>query len=416
MPQSTTPRQDLLSIYNSALKAVNGRQQVATFLREYSGETPLALIAIGKAATQMTLGAFDILGSQISQALLITKKGHLEPSLLRDYPIVGLEAAHPVPDASSLAAGQALLNFMSQLPPQYPVLLLISGGTSALVEVLAPGVTLTDLQRVNRWLLASGLDIHAMNQIRKSLSAIKGGRLATYLTGHPVTNLLISDVPGDNLSAIGSGLLSLHEESRLPNSLPDWLYTLTTQACPLAQPAAFEKIVQHLIATPAKARQAAGEAAASLGYAVYHSDTLIVGEAQVAGRILAQQLTSAEPGIYIWSSETTVHLPERPGQGGRCQSLALAAAGEFAGRPDVYLLAMGTDGNDGPGEAGGALVDGSTLERGSQSGLNAQQCLAAADAGTFLKASHDLIYTGPTGTNVMDILIGLKGFKPVGNW
>ncbi|HDN27659.1 MAG TPA: DUF4147 domain-containing protein [Thioploca sp.] len=398
----------LLLIYNSALNAVNGRNTVAAFLREHPYHTPLALIAIGKAATHMVAGAYDVLSTYITHALLITKLGHLDKQLLAGYPITCLEAAHPVPDESSLAAGQALLYFIENLPPQYPILFLISGGASALVEVLVPGVTLADLQRVNQWLLGSGLDIHAMNKVRKSLSAIKGGRLAGYLEGHLVLNLLISDVPGDDLQAIGSGLGTKHDEMTLPNSLPDWLRALTAYAHPLAQSACFTNIEQHIIARPATLLQAACDAARRLGYAVFNHEALIVGEAELAGRTLIQQICTASPGIYVWSSETTVHLPENPGQGGRCQSLALAAACELAGRGDVFLLAAGTDGNDGPSDVAGALVDGGTLERGRQKGFNAEQCLEKADAGRFLAESGDLIYTGPTGTNVMDVLIGLK--------
>lgn len=399
-------REHLISVYNNIISAINGRKIVATYLRQNPYTTPLALIAIGKAATQMAAGAFEVLDSQISQALLITKVGHLDKQLLKNYSITCLEAAHPVPDASSLTAGQTLLNFIENLPPKYPLLFLISGGTSALVEVLAPGISLADLQQVNRWLLASGVDIHTFNKIRKSLSAIKGGRLATYLRGHRVLNLLISDVPGDDLSAIGSGLLTPHDEATLPNFLPDWLHSLTAQALPLADISCFTKIEQQIIASSATAREAV--AARQFSYAIFSDDALIVGEAELVGRTLAQQLCCASPGIYISSSETTVHLPENPGQGGRCQSLALAAACELAGRADVYLLAVGTDGNDGPGDAAGALVDGGTLERGNRKGLDAQRCLEKADAGRFLAASGDLIYTGPTGTNVMDVLIGLK--------
>jgi len=415
MHKVTNPREDLLSIYNHALFAVNGRKAVVAELLSNPYHSHLALIAIGKAATQMAVGAFDVLGTLINPALLITKKGHLDKQLLQDYPITCLESAHPVPDATSLAAGKTLLDFIKTLPPQYPVLVLISGGTSALVEVLAPFVTLADLQRVNHWLLGSGLDIHAMNQIRKSLSAIKGGRLAHYLTGHPVLNLLISDVPGDDLQAIGSGLLcyhhSMNREKDSVNCLPDWLITLITKACPLPPPSCFTNITQRLIANPQNARQAAGSAAKKLGYPVFNNETLIIGEAQLAGRNLAQKLCHASAGIYVWSSETTVHLPKQPGKGGRCQSLALAAAYEIAGLPDVYLLAAGTDGNDGSGEAAGALIDGGTLARGNQKGFDAQRCLERADAGSFLAASGDLIYTGPTGTNVMDILIALSNSR-----
>jgi hydroxypyruvate reductase len=369
----------LLEIYKSSLNAVNGRTTVAAYLRKHEIEQPLALVAIGKAAAQMAKGAFEVLNSQISQALLITKYGHLED--LKSYPILCLEAAHPVPDASSLAAGQTLLKFIKNLPPAHPILFLISGGTSALVEVLNPKVTLADLQRVNQELLASGLDIKQMNQVRKSLSAIKGGGLATYLKGHPVLNLLISDVPKDDLQVIGSGLLT----ATTPNS--------------------FKNIKPEIIANPAMARQAACEAAKRLGYEVFEQQELIVGEAEIIGHSFGKELCQAKAGIYIASSETTVHLPENHGQGGRCQSLALAAACELAGRDDVFFLAAGTDGTDGPGKFAGAIVDGETLRRCN---LDAEEYLKRADAGSFLAFSGDLIETGPTGTNVMDILIGLK--------
>lgn len=417
----TNARKHLLAIYLTALDAVNGHKVVAAYLQKHPYNTPLALIAIGKAAYQMATGAYEILGNQITQALVITKFGHLEKTFQPAYPMICLEAAHPVPDESSLVAGQTLLDFIHKLPPQLPILILTSGGASALVEVLVPGITLSDLQNVNQWLLGSGLPIHAMNQIRKSLSAIKGGHLATHLKNHPVLNLVISDVPGDDLQIIGSGLLTcpaplllkqtvfpFSEKAEEKINLPDWLHTLIAKAPLIAKSEDFINIKQHLVATPTLARQAAYKTAQHLGYATVNHNELIVGDARSVGRTLAQQLISATPGIYIWSSETTVHLPEKPGQGGRCQHLALSAACELAGRNDVFLLAMGTDGNDGPCDVAGALVDGKTLERGNQKGLHAIQCLATADAGRFLTASGDLMDTGPTGTNVMDILIGLK--------
>jgi hydroxypyruvate reductase len=403
-----TPREHLLLIYNNALKAVNGLETVAHYLRQYQVATPLALIAIGKAATQMARGAFAVLGSQITPALLITKFGYLDKGLLADYPIVGLEAAHPVPDASSLAAGEALLRFIKQLPSNYPVLFLISGGTSALVEVLTPGVTLADLQRTNRWLLASGLDIEAMNQVRKSLSAIKGGRLASYLQNRSVLNLLISDVPRDDLSIIGSGLLTPSTGGEIAVALPSWLHALTMRASPLADRSCFATIQQRLVATPALARQAAKAMAQQLGYTVYSYEDLLIGEAQAVGRMLGRQLGIGKAGIYLWSSETTVQLPENPGRGGRCQSLALALACEWEGQTGRFFLAAGTDGNDGTDDVAGAVVDGNTIARGKQQGFDFQQSLLRADAGSFLAASGDLIYTGATGTNVMDLLIGLK--------
>ena len=403
-------REHLLSMYTTALRAVNGQQRVAHYLREQAYKpTAVAVIALGKAAEAMTKGAFEVLESAINRALIITKHGHLNSQQWQAYPVTCVEASHPVPDKSSLLAGQLLLDFIADLPVNCPVLCLISGGTSALVEVLAPNITLTDLQQVNQWLLANGVDIHTINQIRKRLSAIKGGRLATYLQGHPVLNLLISDVPNDDLKVIGSGLLTAHEDNVSANiALPDWLKILMKQALPLAEPHYFSTITQDLLATPATARHAAEKSALQLGYRVRNHETLLIGDALYVGHTLAQRLSTATSEVSIWSSETTVNLPAQPGQGGRCQSLALATAFELAKHTGIYLLAAGTDGYDGSGEVAGALIDGGTLTRGQQAGLNARQCLDTADAGRFLAASGDLVYTGPTNTNVMDIIIGLK--------
>ncbi|MDY6992429.1 MAG: DUF4147 domain-containing protein [Pseudomonadota bacterium] len=397
-----SPRQCLHTLYQAALKAVQGRTQVAAYLQQRALKSPVALIAIGKAATQMAAGAYDAVAC--AQALIITKKGHLEQHLLPSDPtITCLETAHPLPDQSSLAAGHTLIEFIQTLPQNMPVLVLISGGTSALVEVLPTHMTLADLHRLNQWLLGSGLDIVHINQIRKSVSAIKAGRLAPYLSGHQVINLLISDVPSDAVSVIGSGLLSYHEPLALPSNLPTWLTQLTQKSPPLAAVDNFAQIEQIIIAHCAHARQAACDAAVVMGLTGFNHETFIAGDAIEAGRTLAEYLKTAPAGIHIWSSETTVQLPEQPGQGGRCQSLALAAAEVLAGHPNIYFLAAGSDGNDGPGDTAGALVDGKTLERAG--GFNVQPYLAAAAAGAFLAASGDLVSTGPTGTNVMDILI-----------
>lgn len=404
------PREQLLAMYHAALQAVYGREQVAYYLHQHPYQTPLAAIAIGKAATEMLTGAFDVLGKQITQSLLITKRGHLNRDLLPDdAKIICIESAHPIPDHSSLEAGQILLQFIQQLPPHYPVLFLTSGGASALVEVLAPSITLDDLKMVNQWLLSSGLDIHAMNQIRKQLSIIKGGRLAFYLRDHPILNLLISDVPGDDLQSIGSGLLvPPHTQTTLPAHLPNWLQQLLLYAFPSSQLATFHQITHKIVANPKRARQAACITAKKLGYFVDCKEKLILGDALIAGKQLITYLDTTQSGVYVWSSETTVKLPPEPGEGGRCQSLALAAAIELSWNSDIYLLAAGTDGNDGMSDVAGALIDGNTVLRGQVQGLDAKTYLTRADAGRYLAATGDLLYTGTTGTNVMDIIIGLK--------
>jgi hydroxypyruvate reductase len=156
------------------------------------------------------------------------------------------------------------------------------------------------------------------------------------------------------------------------------------------------------------AKHAAAEVGKGLGLAVHFHERFVEGDAAERGRDLARQLVSGPPGLHVWGGETTVHLPERPGRGGRNTHLALAAALELAGRGDCYLLSAGTDGTDGPTEDAGALVDGGTVERASLDGFDAPEALRRADSGSALEASGDLIQTGPTGTNVMDLMLGLR--------
>ncbi|HJX19266.1 MAG TPA: glycerate-2-kinase family protein, partial [Acidiferrobacterales bacterium] len=196
------PRQDVLRIFKSAIAAVHGRERVRDYLRQHPVSAPVYLLSIGKAACAMAQGVHAVLGSGIVDALIVTKQGHAEAL---PWPV--LEAGHPLPDEQSLAAGQRLIEFVAAIPPDAMILVLLSGGASALVEALPQGMDLAQLRAVNDWLLAAGLDIAAMNRIRKRLSRIKGGRLAKLLAPRPVLCLAISDVPGDDPRAIGSGPL-----------------------------------------------------------------------------------------------------------------------------------------------------------------------------------------------------------------
>jgi hydroxypyruvate reductase len=358
----------------------------------------------------MVAGARATLGAQLRQALVITKTGHLAPALQQDPRFVCMEAGHPVPDAASLAAGQALTRFLQECPQGNNLLVLISGGTSSLVEVLPESVDLGALQSLNDWLLASGLPVQDINRVRSAVSRIKGGRLANWLGPQPVTVLLLSDVAGDDPAAIGSGLLYPAPAQPLDAiPLPDRLRSmiLACQSGPV--PASGADCVQHhIIARLGDALDAAHRHALRLGYTATVMSPELSGDALQAGREIAAMLESKPAGAYLWGGETTVDLPPQAGQGGRCQSLALTAACALAGREHIVLLAAGTDGTDGPGTAAGAMVDGTTLERGTASGLDAGRCLQRADAGTFLEASGDLVITGPTGTNVTDLVIAVK--------
>ena len=193
--------------------------------------------------------------------------------------------------------------------------------------------------------------------------------------------------------------------------LPHWLEALLARygAARDAVAAGPGPVAHHLIARLDDALEAAADHARSLGYPVTIIPARLDGDAVTAGRAIIDYLADKPAGIYLWGGETTVRLPAHPGQGGRCQSLALAAAMEMRRHEPLVLLAAGTDGTDGPGGAAGAMVDPETVSRGNARGLDAHLCLDAADAGSFLAASGDLLVTGPTGTNVTDLVVALKG-------
>jgi glycerate 2-kinase len=404
----TDGRAALLEIFRAAVDAVGGRRAVARFLDGRALEGPVFVVAIGKAAADMALGASDVLGESIQATLVITKEGHLDglALLVPGYELI--EAAHPIPDARSLEAGQRLVGFLEGAPADARFLFLISGGASSLVEHLTDDLDVEFLQRMNTWLLGSGLPIDAMNRVRKACSTIKGGGLIRHLQGRPALNLLISDVPGDDPAVIGSGLLVPDKSVALPE-LPDWLaQVLAGPSSAASTDAAGAQIETHIVASRVDAIRGAAGKAHDLGLEVSVAEGLLEGDALEAGRKCARDLLRGPSGVRIWSGETTVTLPADPGRGGRNQALALAAAGVIEGEQGVWLLAAGTDGTDGPTEDAGALVDGATVMRGHHEGLDPEQALARADSGRFLAASGDLIHTGPTGTNVMDLVIGLK--------
>ena len=398
-----------MDLHAAAVAAVNGRDAVSNALvAKPLRPGPVILIAIGKAAAAMAHGALDAVGNQVERGLVITREHYADPTLPQRASIEQLETAHPVPDARSLAAGEQLVEFLADAPKQAQLLFLISGGASSLVERLPAGATPEGLAELNDALLASGLDIGRMNRVRKAFSTIKGGRLTGWLAGRPTRVLLISDVPGDDPGVIGSGLLFPDEQGPPP---AEQLAELGIEMAPaLAPPAGhdpvFASIDWQIVASNKSALDAAEAAASAAGVAVTRHAEFLEGDAVACGQRIAHTLLhDGSPGIHLWGGEPTVNLPPQPGRGGRMQTLALAAACELPGS-DRVLLAAGTDGADGPGEDAGAVVDGETLVRGTDAGLNAEVHLAKADSGSFLAAANALVQTGYTGTNVMDVVIG----------
>lgn len=401
----------LEDLFRTALDTVGGRAAVRHALERDPLHGPVALVAVGKAADSMVRGAMDVLGDQLESGLVISKHDHISEACREDRRLHCLEASHPVPDATTLEAGDHLLGYLAKLPVGQELLVLISGGASSLVDKLPEGYGLEHLIELNQWLLGRHLDISKMNAIRKAVSCIKGGRLALRLGQRRTRLLLISDVPGDNPTDIGSGLLVPAPASPpLPEGVPGWVRKAAAAApeAPGSDHPAFATITREIVASNSQAREAVVRRAEQLQLPVVHHQELLTGDALIAGEKIAEAVIDGPKGLQVWGGETTVALPDNPGRGGRAQALALRAAMAMEGGHDMWLLAAGTDGTDGPGEDAGAVVDTETCFRGRQSGLNPDECLDAADSGTFLDASGDLLRTGPTGTNVMDLVISLK--------
>ena len=402
----------LRDILEASLTRVRGTEAVAQWLGQHPEVEFDHLVAFGKAASAMALGALrDRPAPQ--RGLVITKHGHLDDELDGFPQIECVESDHPVPGEVSLQAGRRLVEFLGEAPDDARFLALISGGASSLIEVLAPNLDLQGLSELTERLLAEGLAITEMNAVRRSISCIKGGRLAHYLDGRPTCALMISDVPGDDPAVIGSGPLTAVRDEVLPETLSDGTRELIEKAerMPVPPPEAFQNLQTHIIATLEDAKEAAARRAEELGLTVHLHPEFLEDEAGKTGTELAEWLKQIDtpPGLHIWGGETTVRLPENPGRGGRNQHLALAAATALEGVKGIRLLACGTDGTDGPTEDAGGEVDGGTLLHGRDLGLDAEQALAQADAGNYLADVGALVTTGPTGTNVMDVVLALKG-------
>lgn len=395
-------------LFGAALAAVNGRDCLRKALP--AGRAPAEdtwVLAVGKAAGAMTLGALDALGPAVSRALVISRQGHFEPELLDQPAVRCLTGGHPLPDEDSLQAGAAALAMAGEAPPGQRVLLLVSGGASSLMEVLPAGVSLQALRDLNAWASSSGVDIGTLNALRRSLSRVKGGRLLEAFAHCRAEGFYISDVPGDDPAVVASGLLTAAPVPNARVTLPDWLPPLLARAPPAAAAGAHGP--PQCVAGLTSALQAARDAAIAAQAPVTVHAARLEGDAeQVAGEVCSL-LREGAAGVHVFGGETTVRLPRQPGRGGRNQHLALAAAQCIEGDGQLLLLACGTDGSDGNTDDAGALVDGGTLQRGRDGGFGAGSQLAAADSGRFLEASGDLVHTGPTGTNVGDLLIAWKG-------
>lgn len=383
-------------------------------------------VGFGKAAGTMAEALEETLGDFLERGLVITPPGQ-NFSLSR---IEVREAGHPVPDERTLLASEELLDFIRTLGPDDLLFVLASGGGSALFEVPGKGLSLEDLQKVNELLLKSGATIQEMNIVRKHLSAVKGGQLLRHTQAGTVLVLVLSDVPGDDLGTVASGptfpdpstfaqareILEARELwPKIPKPVRQRILAGENGEIPETPKPGdplFSRVSHVLLGSGRTAAEIAGEWGEKHGFRVGILTTTLRGEAREVAKVLAgvaeEEVRFSRPFplpcLLVLSGETTVVVRGR-GKGGRNQELALAFALEIAGLKGVALLALATDGKDGPTDAAGALVDGETAARCKAQGVDPRQALEENDSYRALKASGDLLFLGPTGTNVADLVV-----------
>jgi len=392
----------------------------------------VVVAGMGKAALAMAGMVEQQLGEQIAEGAVVVPHGHTQtppPHCPPPRRIEVLEAGHPVPDEHSVQAARRILALAEDCAEDDLLLVLISGGGSSLCADFEPPVTLADAQQTFRLLLESGADIHQINTVRKHLSRIGGGRLARAAAPADVLALVISDVVGDDLSVIASGptvpdpttfaeaiavLRRYDLWHRVPESVRVRLEAgVTDPSLETPKPAdpRFARVVTRLIGTNRRALEAAADEARQRGYSVRIVTDRLTGEArEVAPRLVTalRNVRDDRPVCLLWGGETTVTV-RGSGRGGRNQELALAATLAMEGwDAEAVLLSGGTDGRDGPTDAAGAWATPDTAARAHACGMDPRAYLDNNDAYTFFKALDQLLFTGPTHTNVMDVQVGLR--------
>ncbi|CAB5079872.1 D-glycerate 2-kinase (EC [Olavius algarvensis associated proteobacterium Delta 3] len=386
------------------------------------------VVGAGKASAAMARALEHILPTEISGGVVSVKYEHT--AVLKT--VRQVEAGHPVPDAHGEKAAQSIIELVQQAEASDLVLCLISGGGSALLPLPAPGITLADKQEMIRQLLACGATIHEINTLRKHTSAIKGGRLAEAAYPATLISLILSDVIGDDLDVIASGptvpdtstfqdALAIVHTYRLDEKLPKPILEHLEAGhdghlpeTPKTGHHAFERTVNLIIGSNMQAIRAAEQEARNRGYHCLILSSLVEGETREAARFhgaIAREILNSghpipKPACLISGGETTVTLKGN-GIGGRNLEFALAAAIDIAEHDGIVILSGGTDGTDGPTPAAGATVDHNTVKKAAAVGLDAREFLERNNSYPFFEQLGDLIITGPTDTNVMDLRIVL---------
>lgn len=403
-------RKDAETIIADSIREVQPDSAVIRALKETTLNGKIKLVAAGKAAWQMAKAASNYLGERLEQGIVITKYGHVRGELPR---IRCCEAGHPVPDEGSFDAARKALALTENLTKDDTVLFLLSGGGSALFEL--PLIPAEELQDVTRQLLACGADIVEINTLRKRLSAVKGGRFAQHCAPAKVFSIILSDILGDPPDMIASGPTcpdssTCADAMEIVRRYDLSLREETKQLLMVETPKALANARWMITGSVRELCDAAARSCRKLGYEPFVLTDRLCCQAREAGSVMASILrTHAGDGkklAFLAGGETVVRLTGS-GKGGRNQELALAAAEGISGLSNAALFSVGSDGTDGPTDAAGGFVDGATRQRLLEEGIHIDQVLLNNDAYHALQRTDGLIFTGPTGTNVNDVTVGL---------
>ncbi|MCQ4574245.1 MAG: glycerate kinase [Candidatus Brocadiales bacterium] len=444
MPTISELRRDARDIFDFALKAVDPAKLVRQQLRldghrlevagrkyDLRGVEKIFLIAAGKAAAPMAETLEDVLGDRLGDGIVVVKYGYGLP--FKKMRVI--EAGHPVPDRKSTEAAGAVLKLASRAGKKDLVICLLSGGGSALLCGLPEGITIADLKSLTKLLLASGADIKEMNTVRKHVSVINGGRLAKTIYPAGIISIIISDVVGNELSMVASGptlpigstfkdAIDVLDKYNLTKRIPRGIYRYLKEQLkegrdegPAESAPCFKGCHSYMAGSNERALEAAERRARKLGYNSIVLSSSITGEArEVAGVLvsMAKEVSAygrpvRRPACLLAGGETTVTIKGR-GKGGRSQEFALAAALQLDDCNHTVVLSGGTDGTDGPTDADGAMVDTNTRRRAEKRfQLDAADYLDRNDSYNFFKKAGGHLITGPTRTNVTDIMMALIG-------
>jgi glycerate 2-kinase len=437
-------REAAKAIVYSAIQAVNPEALVRKSVRRETngliiGKSNINLdefrriliVGAGKASASMAKALEDILGDRISDGLIAVKAS--PPQSLKRISV--LETGHPIPDERGVETARRMLSLVQEnARADTLVLCVISGGGSALLPLPRESIPLADKQETTRLLLECGASVDEINTVRKHISRIKGGQLARAAAPARVFSLILSDVIGDPLDVIASGptvgdsstfsdVRAIMEKYKIWHLLPESVRNVIEKGLrgeieetPKPDDNIFERVTNLIIGNNRSAIEAASVKASALGFHPLILTTCISGEAREVGIVLASIAIEAEvshnpvvsPACILAGGETTVTI-RGEGKGGRNQELALSAALKLGEAKSVVIASVGTDGTDGPTDAAGAIVDTTTVARAHQAGLDPMEYLNRNDSYNLLEPIGDLLITGPTGTNVMDLLIALIG-------